>query len=105
DDGGFHPLDVLGGDAEVLRGLLDVRDGLGRVGLALLERELAREVLLALLDEVGDRVTDLRAVPRGERGPLRLRLARRLRRPLDVLLARVRRVGELLARDRRDDLP
>ena len=34
------------------------------VGLPLLERELAGEVLLALVDQVGDRMADLRALPR-----------------------------------------
>ena len=85
DDRRLHPLHVLGGDAEVLRGLVDVAERLRGVRLSLLERELAREVLATLVDQVGDRVADLGAFPGRERGPLRLcragRCAPRGRRP------------------------
>ena len=77
--------------------------GLGRVRLALLERELAREVLATLVDQVGDRVADLRPLPGRERGPLRLRRPRRRDRAVDVIGARVGRLGERLAGDGGDD--
>src|SRR5581483_8611874 len=74
------------------------------IRLPLLERELARELLAALLDEVGDRVADLGSLPCRERGPLRLRLARGRHRTVDVGRARIRRLRDHLARGRRDDL-
>ena len=90
DDRRLHPLHVLGGDAEVLGRLVDVAERLGRVRLALLERELARELLAPLVDQVGDRVADPGAVPCRQRSPPRLGLARCGDGAVDVLGARVR---------------
>jgi hypothetical protein len=105
DDRRLHPLDVLGGDAEVLGRLFDVGQGFGRVRLPLLERQLAREVLAALVDQIGDCVADLRAVPCRQRGPRRLRLARRRDGAVDVRCGGVRRLGKRFTRYGRDDRP
>src|SRR5262245_38341328 len=105
DDRRLHPLHVFRRDAEVLRGLVDVAESLARVRLALLERQLAREPLAPLIDQVRDRVTDAPAIPGRERSPFRLSLARRGNRPIDVFCARIRRLRERLTRYRRDDLP
>src|SRR5262245_16818156 len=105
DDRRLHPLHVFRRDAEVLRGLVDVAESLARIRLALLERQLARELLAPLIDQVRDRVTDAPAIPGRERSPFRLSLARRGNRPIDVFCARIRRLRERLTRYRRDDLP
>src|SRR5439155_20810050 len=63
DDRRLHPLHVLGGDAEVLCGLVDVAEVLGGVRLALLEGQLPRKILTALADQVGDRVAGPRPFP------------------------------------------
>ncbi len=100
----LHPLHVLRGDTEVLGRLLDVGNRLGHERLSLLEGELAREVFLPLLDQVGDRMADLGPVPGRERRPAGLRLPGRTSRAVDVLRTGVRGIGELLARDGGDDL-
>src|SRR5262249_62347441 len=58
-----------------------------------------------LLDQIGDRVTDLGTFPGRACLPARLRGPRRRDRGVDVGPACIRRLGDRLARDRRDDAP
>ena len=103
DDRRLHPLHVLGGDAEVLGRLVDVGQCLALVRLPLLECELAGKVLAPCVDQVGDRVAHLRALPGRASRPDGLRRARGRDGGVDVGRARVGRFGERLAGDRGDD--
>src|SRR5439155_26666691 len=80
-----------------------VAEGLRGIRLALLEGQFAREILTALADQVGDRVADPCSFPGRERSPFRLSCPGRRHCAVDVLGARVRRFGERLAGDGRDD--
>ena len=95
-----EPLGVLGGDREEGCCVLDVRQRLSLVGLALLDRRETRELLVVLLDEGSDAMTEVgtlvdRPVSVVVPGPLRSS-----DRGIELLRARARQFGELLARDR-----
>jgi hypothetical protein len=80
-----------------------VSKSIARVRLALLERQRTRELLPPLVDQVGDRVTHLGALPRRARRPRRLRVSRRFDGGVDVVRTRVGRLRQSLTGDRGDD--
>jgi hypothetical protein len=94
-----EPLGILGGDGEERCCVLDVRQRLSLVGLSLLDRRETRELLVMLLNEGSDAMTEVGTLV-GR--PVAIVVPGTLRssdRGIELLRARARQVGELLAGD------